>query len=45
MTVTDGQRLFRIVSKLAAKRPKDSAQMPTLEATLADRKASIEGKG
>ncbi len=32
-----------IVSKLAAKRPKDSAQMPTLEATLAARKAGAEG--
>jgi len=33
-----------IVSKRAAKRPKDSAQMPILEATLAARKARIEGQ-
>ena len=33
-----------IVSKRAAKRPKDSAQLPILEATLAARKARTEGQ-
>ncbi len=33
-----------IVSKRAARRPKDSAQIPMLEATLAARKARTEAK-